>query len=358
MGDAKVHEGLEGVIVTQTMLSSVDGEGGRLVIAGLDVETLAEKLSFEDATARLFSLAGLQDGDLAQRIAEGRARAFALASRLEPALACPEPMVALRAAVDLLPQDFAEDPARIIGAVGWVTASHAAGKPQKPTNASHSADVLRMMTGTTDDARARALGAYLVTVMDHGMNASTFTARVVASTASDVLSSVSAALAALKGPLHGGAPGPVLDMLDAIGEPENAETWLENEIAHKRRIMGMGHRVYRVRDPRAAVLESACAALEKAGITSARLPLARAVEKTARSVLAGGLGAKPPTRKPLDTNVEFYTAVLLDTIGVPRSHFSALFACGRVAGWLAHIAEQRAKGRLIRPESLYVGPHP
>ncbi len=185
------------------------------------------------------------------------------------------------------------------------------------------------------------------------MNASTFTARVVASTASDVLSSVAAALAALKGPLHGGAPGPVLDMLDAIGEPANAERWLEAEIAAKRRIMGMGHRVYRVRDPRAAVLEAACARLEACGVVSPRLPLARAVEKVARQVLA----ARYPNRS-LDTNVEFYTAVLLDTLGVPRTHFSAMFACGRVAGWLAHIAEQTAKGRLIRPESLYVGPEP
>jgi citrate synthase len=353
MDDRAVHEGLEGVVVTRTMLSSVDGEAGRLVVAGLDVETLAEKFSFEDAVARIFSLAGLQDADVAARIAEGRARAFHLAPRLEPALACPEPMVALRAAVDLLPQDFAEDPAKIIGAIGFVAATHAARASRAPSSSSHASDVLRIMTGTSDDARARALGAYFVTVMDHGMNASTFAARVVASTASDVLSCVSAALAALKGPLHGGAPGPVLDMLDAIAKPENATAWIENELAAKRRIMGMGHRVYRVRDPRAAVLESACAALERNGITSARLPPARAVEKAARTVLK----SRHPDRS-LDTNVEFYTAVLLDTVGIPRTHFSAMFACGRVAGWLAHIAEQRAKGRLIRPESLYVGPLP
>ena len=353
MTDKAVHEGLEGVLVTQTMLSSVDGEAGRLVIAGLDVETLAEKFSLEEAVARIFSLAGLDDGNVAARIADGRARAVDLGARLEPALACTDPMVALRAAVDLLSQDFAEDPARIIGAIGFVAAAHAARAPKKPTRAGHASDVLRMMTNRTDEARARALDAYMTTVMDHGMNASTFAARVVASTASDVLSSVSAALAALKGPLHGGAPGPVLDMLDAIGKPENAEAWIEGELAAKRRIMGMGHRVYRVRDPRAAVLEAACARLERAGVTSARLPLARAVERTARTVLK----SRHPTRS-LDTNVEFYTAVLLDTIGVPRTHFSALFACGRVAGWLAHVAEQRAKGRLIRPDSLYVGPMP
>jgi citrate synthase len=142
-------------------------------------------------------------------------------------------------------------------------------------------------------------------------------------------------------------------MLDAIGKPENAERWLDERIAAKERIMGMGHRVYRVRDPRAAVLEGACMRLEREGIVSARLPLARAVEKAARQALA----ARYPTRS-LDTNVEFYTAVLLDTLRVPRTQFSALFACGRISGWLAHVAEQTAKGRLIRPDSLYGGPVP
>jgi citrate synthase len=350
-----VHEGLEGVVVTKTMLSRVDGEAGRLVIAGYDVETLAKDRTFEGATARLFELAGLPHAGIEGRIAEGRARAFELLPRLEPALACTEPMVAVRAAVDLLEPSKWTDAAHIVGAVGFVAAAHGRrlqGKaPLGPSSESHAADLLRILTGDSDAARARGLDAYLVTVIDHGMNASTFAARVVASTASDVLSSVAAGLAALKGSLHGGAPGPVLDMLDAVGDPANAEKWLEGEIAAKRRIMGMGHRVYRVRDPRAAVLEAACGRLESEGIKSPRLPLARAVEKVARQVLA----ARYPNRS-LDTNVEFYTAVLLDTLRVPRSHFTTLFACGRVSGWLAHIAEQTAKGRLIRPESLYVGP--
>ena len=350
---AEVHEGLEGVVVTRTMLSSVDGAAGRLVVAGLDVERLAAR-PFEEAVERLFVLAGLPADDVGARIARGRRRAFELLPHLEPALACEDPMVALRAAIDLLPQDFGGDAAHVVGAVGYLAAAHArrasGAAPLAPADGGHARDVLRVF-GRDDETRARGLDAYLVTVMDHGMNASTFAARVVASTASDVLSSVAAALAALKGPLHGGAPGPVLDMLDAIGDPSRAEAWLEGEIAAKRRIMGMGHRVYRVRDPRAAVLEAACARLEAAGVSSARLPLARAVETVARKVLA----SRYPDRS-LDTNVEFYTAVLLDTVGVPRTHFSATFAAGRVAGWLAHVAEQRAKGRLIRPESEYVGP--
>jgi citrate synthase len=198
------------------------------------------------------------------------------------------------------------------------------------------------------------LDAYLVTVIDHGMNASTFAARVVASTGSDIVSSIVAAVGALKGPLHGGAPGPVLDMLDAIGSADRARDWIGGELSAKRRIMGMGHRIYRVRDPRAAVLEAAVERLRASGAADAtRLELARAVEQEATRQLA----ERHPSRA-LRTNVEFYTAVLLDAVGIPRELFSATFACGSVAGWCAHVAEQRATGRLIRPASRYVGPPP
>jgi citrate synthase len=198
---------------------------------------------------------------------------------------------------------------------------------------------------------AAGLDTYLVTVSDHGMNASTFAARVVTSTGSDRVSAVVAAIGALKGPLHGGAPGPVLDMLDAIGSPDRAEAWIEAELAAGRRIMGMGHRIYRVRDPRAAVLEQATLRLEQAGFATGRLALARAVERAAEGVLR----ARYPDR-PLRANVEFYTAVLLDSVGLPRRLFSPAFAVGRAAGWCAHIEEQRAVGRLIRPASRFVGP--
>ena len=161
------------------------------------------------------------------------------------------------------------------------------------------------------------------------------------------------ALGALKGPLHGGAPGPVLDMLDAIGTPDRAETWIAQELAEGRRIMGMGHRIYRVRDPRAAVLERAIARLEQDGVSTGRLALARAVEQAA----AGALAAKYPNRS-LAANVEFYTAVLLDTLGLDRAAFTPTFAVGRVAGWCAHVREQRRSGRLIRPASRYVGALP
>ncbi|HSK03432.1 MAG TPA: citrate synthase, partial [Kofleriaceae bacterium] len=213
----------------------------------------------------------------------------------------------------------------------------------------HAADYLRMTLGRTPPpAAVAALDAYLVTVIDHAMSASTFTARVIASTGSDLISALVGAIGALKGPLHGGAPGPVLDMLDAIGRPEDAERWILGELAAGRRIMGMGHRVYRVRDPRAAVLEEAARPL-----SSERLALARAVEAAASKILR----ERKPDR-PLAANVEFYTAVLLDAVGLPREQFSPTFAISRLAGWSAHVLEQRRTGRLVRPASTYIGPRP
>jgi citrate synthase len=187
-------------------------------------------------------------------------------------------------------------------------------------------------------------------VIDHGLNASTFAARVVASTGAGLLSCVVAGLCALKGPLHGGAPGPVLDMLDAIGAVENAEGWLDDAIGRGERLMGFGHRIYRVRDPRADVLKSAVARLKGKGN---RIAFAEAVEATALKVLE----RRKPGRR-LDTNVEFYTAILLDALGVPRDGFTPLFAAGRAAGWVAHAIEQGRTGRIIRPQSRYVGAWP
>ena len=228
---------------------------------------------------------------------------------------------------------------------------HAQGKPPVAPDpkAGHAADLLRMLAGKpADPALARALDAYLVTVSDHGLNASTFAARVVASTLAGTVASVTAALCALKGPLHGGAPGPVLDMLDAIGTAKAAPGWIEAELLAGRRLMGFGHRIYRTRDPRADVLKSVVARL-----SSPRIALAEAVEKAALAALH-----KHKPDRPLDINVEFYTALVLDAVGLDRSLFTPAFAIGRVAGWTAHILEQEQSGRLLRPDSRYVGPQP
>jgi len=348
---AKSESGLEGVVVADTRLSSVDGERGRLIIAGYDVEQIAGRITFEDVCALLLDdtrgRAAMQ-----KSLAEGRMLAFERLPRLGDALAARDGMDALRASVSHLELD---EPRALIGAMAVLAAAWSRSRaglapiPPDPDRA-HADDYLRMIRGETKTADVAALESYLVTVVDHGMNASTFAARVVASTGSDLVSSIVAGIGALKGPLHGGAPGPVLDMLDGIGAPERAEQWLEDEIANGRRIMGMGHRIYRVRDPRAAVLERAVMEWERTSGASGRLPLARAVERAAEGVLR----ARHPDR-PLHANVEFYTAVLLDAVGVPRTLFTPTFAVARCAGWCAHVAEQRANGRLIRPASRYVG---
>jgi citrate synthase len=357
------NSGLEGVVVADTRLSEVDGERGRLVVAGHDIERLAGAASFEDVATLLWSgaLPGAEGREAQRRaLAEGRVRAFERLGASGDALGLADGMDALRAATaHLSAQDGYDAPARLVGAVAVHAAAWArvrgGGRPIAPDpELSHAADYLRMLGGgTPDPARVAGLEAYLVTVADHGMNASTFTARVVTSTGSDAVSAIVAAIGALKGPLHGGAPGPVLDMLDAVGEPERAAAWIDAELAAGRRIMGMGHRIYRVRDPRAAVLERAIAGLEQAGVSTGRLALARAIERAAE----GALRLKYPGR-PLAANVEFYTAVLLDTVGIDRAAFAPTFAVGRVAGWCAHVLEQRALGRLIRPASRYVGPVP
>jgi citrate synthase len=201
-------------------------------------------------------------------------------------------------------------------------------------------------------SQVAGLATYLVTVSDHGLNASTFAARVVASTRAGLCSAVVSGLSALKGPLHGGAPGPVLDMLDAIAEPAQAGPWLEDAIARGERLMGFGHRIYRVRDPRADALKTALQGLSAGGaIDRQRLALAESVERAALALLR----EKKPGR-PLETNVEFYTALLLEALGFERELFTCVFAAGRVGGWIAHAREQVLRGRLIRPQSAYVGP--
>lgn len=184
------------------------------------------------------------------------------------------------------------------------------------------------------------------------MNASTFTSRVIASTRSDMVSAVTGAIGALKGPLHGGAPGPVLDMLVEIGAADRAEAWVRNELGAGRRIMGFGHRVYKVRDPRAEVLRKVADEMSAAHLEDRKLfDLARAVEETILRVLEE---VKPG--RNLRTNVEFYTALVLQSLGLTPRSFVATFACGRVAGWCAHVIEQHAEDHLIRPQSEYVGP--
>ncbi|MGD9913974.1 MAG: citrate synthase/methylcitrate synthase [Rhizobiaceae bacterium] len=351
--------GLDGVTAAITRLSHVDGEAGELIIAGRHVGDLAAAKSFEGATALLWNAAGRETGlaTLRVELAEARLAAFLRLPAVLPAtkgLPIPEGFRAGVAAIAR--QDGLADELTIAGAMPVLAAAlvrQANGlAPVAPdARLGQAADLLRMLRGApASEAEAEALGAYLVTVSDHGMNASTFAARVVASTQADLFMAVTAAYCALSGPLHGGAPGPVLDMLDAIGSADNIAAWIDTALARGDRLMGFGHRVYKVRDPRADVLK---AALGRLGAGRADLGFAAEVEAYAREALAR---AKPGRR--LDTNVEFYTAILLGALGIPREAFTPVFAVGRTAGWIAHAIEQQRTGRLLRPASVYTGPMP
>jgi len=354
--------GLEGVVVAETRLSHVDGERGQLFIAGSRVEDLALSApgQFETVVEGLWALgAGEPMTCVPERLAQARASAFARIESLNHALSLADAMDALLASTA---QGCAgSDSLGVLGALPVYVAAGArlrAGlSPIAPeATRSMAQDFMSMLGLPENPARARALDAYWLTVSDHGLNASTFAARVVASTGSDVMPCVVAGLAALKGPLHGGAPGPVLDMLDATANSE-PRAWLENELSAGRRIMGMGHRIYRVRDPRAFVFERALARLEAEeqanSAIAQRVAHARRVELAASALL----NERHPERA-LCANVEFYTALLLEAVEIPRALFTATFAVGRCAGWLAHIEEQRHTGRLIRPAARYVGPLP
>lgn len=353
-------QGLDGIVAAETVLSDVDGLNGRLIIRGHPVEELARGGTAESTAQLLLSGFFPPDDtrDLAASMGKARCEVFERVLPQLAAIAALPPVEALRAGLSLLPDgdDFATAlkllaaPAVLTPAIIRLQRGDPALTPDPAIG--QSADMLRMLTGRpASEAARRALDAYLTTIADHGLNASTFAARVVASTQAGLGSAAIAALCALKGPLHGGAPGPVLEMLKDIGTPEAAEEWLATALARGERLMGFGHRIYKVRDPRADALKAAIRELSKAEARTSRLELAEAVEAAALATLRR---AKPG--RSLETNVEFYTAVLLDALGFPADGFTCVFAAGRMPGWLAHAREQETTGRLMRPQSRYVGP--
>jgi len=352
--------GLDDVIAAETRLSEVDGANGRLVICGHNLDSLAGQTSFEAVlTLLLPDLFSTSEEVVRAELGQARLHVFREVARLDADLVSLSVTEGLRALMARLPdgEDKSVALQQIAAPAVFVPALIRAKVGQKPIpphgGRGHAADMLAMLTGEEpDQEQVRALDTYLVTVSDHGLNASTFTARVVASTRAGYASAVLAALGALKGPLHGGAPGPVLDMLDAVGAPQRAADWVAAALARGERLMGFGHRIYRVRDPRADALKTALNQLGAAGGMDAdRLALAEAVEAAALSALRA---AKPD--RVLETNVEFFTALLLEALGFPREAFTGVFAAGRVGGWVAHAYEQIGTGRLIRPQSRYVGP--
>lgn len=355
-----MRPGLDNVIAAETVLSHVDGEAGRLIIRGHDLEDLAGHATYEQAAALLWEGFVADAADITKfqtRLGAARVKAFARFTPLAPQLKGLTATEAMRLLLAAVPDGEDEnEPVDVLAASGvaapFAIRATAGSQPIAPNAAlPHAADILRMIRGKPGNAEEeQAFETYLVTVIDHGLNASTFAARVVASTAARIPSAIVAALCALKGPLHGGAPGPVLDMLDAINTPANADAWIADALKRGERLMGFGHRVYRVRDPRANVLKTTVAKFKG---RANRVAFAEAVEAAALRALRDF-----KTERRLDTNVEFYTALLLEALDIPREGFTPVFAAGRTAGWIAHAKEQEQTGRLIRPQSRYVGPWP
>jgi citrate synthase len=359
-----IHNGLEGIIAAETSLSMVDGTAGELVIAGFPVAELAMNATFEE-TAHLLWYGELPDeselaafrADLARRrelppVAYELLRAAAAANA--------DSMDALRMAAGTisLRDSAADDEAarNLLAAFPTIVAAYWRLRNDRApialrSDLGHAANFLYMLSGEVpSNERVRGLETYLNTVVDHGLNASTFTARVIASTNSDLVSAITGAIGALKGPLHGGAPGPALDMVFEIGTAARAEEVLRKKIESGEKLMGFGHRVYKVRDPRADVLAVAAERMFTRGGDMALYELARAVEAVALRLLE----EYKPGRK-LQTNVEFYTALLLHGLDLEVPLFTPTFAISRVAGWIAHCFEQRRANRIIRPQSVYRG---
>jgi citrate synthase len=353
--------GLEDVVAVETRLSGVDGEAGELTIAGFPVEELAGRASFEEIVYLLWNDElpdGNRLGDFRMELGGRREIPLATIELLRSAAAEKVPVMdALRMAAGTVSTgEDQEEALSLVSSMPTIVAAYwrmlGGEEPVAPDpGLGHAANYLYMVTGEVPGAEfVRALDTYLGAVSDHGMNASTFVARVIVSTRSDFVSAVTGAIGALKGPLHGGAPGPALDVVFEIGEASRAESYLREKLGRGERLMGFGHRIYRVRDPRADVLADAAERLYTTDGDRQLYALALDVENTALRLLA----EHKPGRN-LQTNVEFYTALLLHGLRLPTELFTPTFAVGRVAGWTAHCFEQRALDRLIRPLSDYVG---
>ena len=353
--------GLEGVVAATTAISKVEGTAGRLIYRGYNIHDLTRTTSFEEV-AHLLWFGDLPNKeellDLKIRLLADRTMPDAVLRVLNDLPATIEPMDALRTVTSAWGAMSIKGKPTIEQAIAvtarfpiFLAAFHRLRNGLQPLEShpelGHAANYLYLLTGKIpEEQHVKALDAYLVLLADHGMNASTFTARVVASTESDIVSALVAAIGALKGPLHGGAPSKVMGMLEAIGTTENAENWLRSALARGERLMGFGHRVYKTEDPRAEELRGLARLADPQEFV-----LARRVEELALALLKE---QKPDQR--LNTNVEFYSAVLLGAVRLPGDLFTPTFAVSRVAGWTAHILEQISNNRLIRPEADYTGP--
>ena len=359
----QVAKGLEGVVVGETALSDVQGEYGRLIYRGYDIADLARGSTYEEIVFLLWMdhLPTRQEFTSFQRqMAELRAVPASVLEvvRLMPSDANPMDVLrtgasALGVARAIAAPATVEQAMALTAAFPTIVAAfdrvRRGLEPVAPrADLGHAANYLYMLSGEVPGEQpARALDTYLILTADHGFNASTFTARVIASTLSDICSAVVGGIAALKGPLHGGAPSLALDMLRAIGTPENAESWISAALDRHEPLMGFGHRVYKAEDPRARILRDVAEQMSEIDF----FRLATHTEDVALRLLQ----EKRPGRR-LYTNVEFYTAAVLHAVGLPEDFFPASFAVSRVGGWTAHVLEQLQGNRLIRPAVDYTGP--
>ncbi len=349
-----VQSGLEGVVAFATTIAEPDKEGGSLRYRGVDIEDLVGQVTYEQVWGLLVDgtfepgLAPAQPHPLLVRSGDHRVD-------VQAALAMLAPEYGFQPIIDISDEMAREDLARAsVQALSFVAQS-ARGLGQSWVRQEEideqetiAGRFLMRWRGEVDPSHAKAIDAYWIAAAEHGMNASTFTARIVTSTGADCAAALSSAVGALSGPLHGGAPSRVLQMIEGVEQSGDAEKWVEQALDRGERLMGFGHRVYRAEDPRARVLRRTASEL-----ASPRYEVAEALEQAALAALK----ARKPDRI-LSTNVEFWSAVVLDLAEVPADLFTPMFTCARVAGWSAHILEQKREARLIRPTAEYVGEGP
>ena len=343
--------GLEGIIAFETEIAEPDREGSALRYRGIDIEELVGKYPFEQVWGLLVDQSFKPGMPHAERI-ELQDPSGSVMADLQAGIATLGPKWGLKQLVDIEPEQARNDLARLSAAALSIVAQAARGD-QDPIpeltvarGENAAAQFLLRWRGEADPRHIKAVDTYWVSAAEHGLNSSTFCARIAASTGADCAAAMSSAVGALSGPLHGGAPTRVLKMLDEVAEAGDAEKYVHDLLGRGDRIMGFGHRVYRAEDPRARVLRRTAQELG-----SPRVAIAEALEVAALAALK----EKSPDRV-LETNVEFWAALVLDIAEVPPAMYPAMFACARVAGWSAHIVEQRATGRLIRPSARYIGP--
>jgi citrate synthase len=350
----EVQSGLEGVVAFATEIAEPDRAGGALRYRGVDIEDLVGVVPYEQVWGLLV------DGRFRPGLPPAEPHMLTVRSGdprvdVQAALAMLAPEWGFDQLIDISDERARQDLARAsVMALSFVAQSaRGAGQPPVPqTEVDKGRSIperfLIRWRGEANPDHVKAIDAYWISAAEHGMNASTFAARVVASTGADCAAALSSAVGALSGPLHGGAPSRVLKMLDGVAQLGDAERWVRDALDRGERLMGFGHRIYRAEDPRARVLRRTCRELG-----SPRLEVAEALEQAALAELH----ARKPDRV-LATNVEFWSAVVLDLADVQPELFTPMFTCARVAGWSAHILEQKREGKLIRPTARYVGEGP